>query len=222
MSSQAIIEKTRAYVEQKFTGEGSGHDYWHMYRVWQLARHIAQSEPSANPLVVELGALLHEFTDTKFVSDDGSMGEQEIATWLESIDVNKTTILEVLGAIRNTSFSSSIGKDAKVHEHKNIAAKIVSDADKLDSMGTIGIARTFAYGGNRQRQIYDPARQPEHYTDAIAYHKSDSPSINHFYEKLLLLKDHMLTKAGKQMAQHRHDVMEQFLAEFYDEWDGKL
>jgi len=221
MSNEAIIEKTCAFVEQKFSGEGSGHDYWHMYRVWQLARRIAQSETAADPFVVELAALLHEFTDTKFVDDGGRAGEQEIITWLESNDVSNTTISQVLVGIKNTSFSSSIGAGSGTQELQNIAAQIVSDADKLDALGAIGIARTFAYGGNKHRQMYDPARPPEQYADATAYHQSDSPSINHFYEKLLLLKDRMFTETGKKIAQARHEYMEQFLAEFYDEWDGK-
>jgi len=221
MSNQEIIEKTRAFVEQKFTADGSGHDYWHMHRVWKLAGHIADNEPTADRFVVELAALLHDLTDTKLTSGDTSLGEQQIIAWLESIAVNKTTILSVLHAIQDTSFSSTIGASNSSAGLSKIEAKIISDADKLDAIGAIGIARAFAYGGSKNRKIHDPARQTDTYKDAQAYHENDTPTINHFYEKLLLLKDRMHTETGKQMALARHKYMEQFLAEFYAEWDGK-
>ena len=218
MNFQQIIEKTRQYIEQKFGNEGSGHDYWHMYRVWQLARHIARGEKDADMFTVELAALLHDVADWKFHDGDVEAGPRAARVWLESQKVGEEVIAQVEEIIRTVSFKGANIPSAM----KTIEGKIVHDADKLDAIGAVGIARTFTYGGARQRTLYDPAKKPQPHDTAEAYLQENGTTINHFYEKLLLLKDRMYTKTGREMAQHRHEVMEQFLDEFYAEWDGKL
>jgi len=217
MTNAEIIEQTRDFVEKKFTSEGSGHDYWHMYRVWQLAKHIAASEHNVDMFTLELAALLHDIADWKFHDGDEEAGPRAAREWLEQLDVDNTVIEHIEDIIRNVSF-----KGANVETNlKTIEGKIVHDADKLDAIGAMGIARTFAYGGSKGRPIYDPNISPKQHDTFEAYKKNDAPTINHFYEKLLLLKDRMYTKTGKQLAQHRHTMMEAFLEEFFAEWEGK-
>jgi len=217
MTNAEIIEQTRDFVEKKFTSEGSGHDYWHMYRVWQLAKHIAASEHNVDMFTLELAALLHDIADWKFHDGDEEAGPRAAREWLEQLDVDNTVIEHIEDIIRNVTF-----KGANVETNlKTIEGKIVHDADKLDAIGAMGIARTFAYGGSKGRPIYDPNISPKQHDTFEAYKKNDAPTINHFYEKLLLLKDRMYTKTGKQLAQHRHTMMEAFLEEFFAEWEGK-
>lgn len=214
---QAIIQKTKNHVEQLFTGEESGHDWWHMYRVWKLAQHIATTEPTADPFIVELGALLHDIADWKFHDGDMEAGPQAARAWLETLNVPENDIKTVEEIVRNVSY-----RGAHVTQTMDsLEGKIVSDADKLDALGAIGIARTFAYGGSHGRPLYDPTIKPVQHTSFEAYKNSNSPSINHFYEKLLLLKDKLHTPGARAIAQHRHQLMEDFLAEFYNEWEGK-
>lgn len=216
-AQQHLVSKTANFIEQRMRGEGSGHDWWHAYRVWQTAKTLAQSEKEANHFIVELGALLHDIADWKFHDGDFEAGPQATRTWLESIAVDEPIILAVEEIVRNTSF-----KGAKVSvQHSSIEAKIVSDADKLDAIGAIGIARTFAYGGSKNRAIYDPDIKPVEHVTFEAYKNSDGPTINHFYEKLLLLKDQLETESGRKLAGHRHSYMQQFLDEFYAEWKGE-
>jgi uncharacterized protein len=218
MTSRDYVTKTAKFVEARFSGESSGHDWWHMHRVWQLARHINKTEPQADSLTVELAALLHDIADWKF--HDGSMeaGPKAAREWLEGIGVHEVTIAHVENIVRNVSF-----KGAGVASNmETIEGQIIHDADKLDAMGAIGISRTFAYGGANSREIYNPAIKPSEHATFKAYKSDAGPTINHFYEKLLLLKDRMYTKAGKKMAEHRHQFMMQYLKEFYSEWDGKL
>lgn len=217
MSEEQVILKTKDFIKEKFSVEGSGHDYWHMYRVWQLAKHIAKQEDNVNTFDLELAALLHDIADWKFHDGDEEAGPRAAREWLESLDVNDKTIKHVEDIIRNLSF-----KGANVETKLDtIEGQIVHDADKLDAIGAIGIGRTFAYGGAKGRSMHDPNIKPEQHNTAEAYKSSAGPTINHFYEKLLLLKDRMFTKTGKAMAKHRHKVMEQFLEEFYVEWEGK-
>lgn len=220
MNHEAAIEKTREFVERKFGGDTSGHDWWHMYRVWQLAKTIAKGEKAANGFVVELAALLHDVADAKVATTEAA-GRQEIRDWLEQLKVDHDVIEQVLGAVQNIAFSSTIGVSPEDRPTLSLEAQIISDADKLDAIGAIGIARVFAYGGNKGHMLYDPNRPPETYDSAEAYHGNDPPSINHFHEKLFLLKDRLHTATAKQLAEHRHQYMEQFLAEFHAEWDGK-
>lgn len=217
MTHAKIIAKTQEFLKEKFAAESSGHDYWHMYRTWQLAKRLAAAEPTADMLTVELAALLHDIADWKFTDGDEEAGPKAAREWLEGLGVDNSVIVHIEGIIRNVSF-----KGAKVaSELATIEGKIVHDADKLDAIGAIGIGRTFAYGGAMGRPMHDPERPAEQHASFEAYKNSNSPTINHFYEKLLLLKDRMFTKTGKELAQHRHKVMEQFLREFFAEWDGK-
>jgi len=217
MDRAEIIERTRAFLEKKFNDESSGHDYWHMYRVWQLAKHIEKSEKNVDMFILELAALLHDIADWKFHNGDEEAGPRAAREWLESLNVDNAVIEHIEDIIRNVSF-----KGANVETKlKTIEGKIVHDADKLDAIGAIGIGRTFAYGGSKGRPMHDPLTAAAQHTTFEAYKNSNGPTINHFYEKLLLLKDRMFTKTGKEMAQHRHNVMEEFLGEFLAEWDGK-
>lgn len=217
MDKAEIIEQTRAFLEEKFNDESSGHDYWHMYRVWQLAKRIAKSEAGVDMFTLELAALLHDVADWKFHDGDEEAGPQAARDWLEGLNVDNAVIEHIEGIIRNVSF-----KGANVETKlKTIEGQIVHDADKLDAIGAIGIGRAFAYGGSKGRPMHDPHTAAVQHDTFEAYKNSNSPTINHFYEKLLLLKDRMFTKTGKELAQHRHKVMEEFLEEFLTEWDGK-
>jgi uncharacterized protein len=217
MSDQSIIQKTAEYIEQKFTGEASGHDWWHIYRVWKMAQHLCQMEPAANQEIVELAALLHDIADWKFNNGDDTAGPKAARVWLEQNHLPETSITSICDIIENMSF-----KGAKVAAKSlSLEGQLVQDADRLDAIGAIGIARTFAYGGHAGRSMYNPNQKPHLHQTSDAYKHNTGPTINHFYEKLLLLKDRLNTDAAKQIAQHRHQVMELFLTEFYAEWDGK-
>lgn len=217
MGDKELISKTADYIKEKMLGEGSGHDWWHVYRVWQLAKTIADDEPEADTLVVELGALLHDIADWKFANGDLEAGPRAAREWLEKCGVNDETIQHIEDIVRDTSF-----KGAQVDLNlKTIESKIISDADKLDAIGAIGIARTFAYGGSKHRSMYEPDEKPVMHKTFEEYKNNQSHTINHFYEKLLLLKDLMQTKIGQEIAQSRHAYMENYLKEFFAEWDGK-
>jgi uncharacterized protein len=211
------IQQTADFVKRKFMAEGSGHDWWHMYRVWQMAKTIAKEEKNADLFVVELGALLHDIADWKFHDGSFEAGPQAAREWLASIKVEEAAIVQIEDIVRNVSFKGA-GVPSSM---KKIEGKIIHDADKLDAIGAIGIARTFAYGGAKDREMYDPAHKPELHTDFESYKNSASPTVNHFYEKLLLLKDIMYTDTAKRIAENRHEYMEKFLEEFYAEWDGE-
>lgn len=217
MTNTEVIEKTAAHLKEQFSTEASGHDWSHMYRVWQLAKHIAKTEPQADPFLTELGALMHDIADFKFHDGDEEVGPRVAREWLESLGVENAIIEHIQDIIRTVSF-----KGANVPSHMNsIEGWIVHDADKLDAIGAIGIARTFAYGGAKGRPMYDPEHPPEEYEDFEAYKNNNSPTINHFHEKLLLLKDIMHTAEAKKLAAARHNYMLAFLDEFHAEWDGK-
>jgi uncharacterized protein len=217
MNSAALIQKTAEFVKLKFSGEGSGHDWWHMYRVWQLAKTIGAQETGVDMFVVEMGALLHDIADWKFHAGDEEAGPKAARQWLESLGVNEAVIGHIEDIIRTVSF-----KGAGVASNmKTLEGKIIHDADKLDALGAIGVARTFAYGGARHRPIYDPNVKPDVHDSFENYKKNNGPSINHFYEKLLLLKERLYTDGAKQLADHRHAYMQEFLDEFYSEWNGQ-
>lgn len=216
MTNTEYIARTADFIKAKFSDEATGHDWWHMYRVWQLARHINKTE-KADRLVVELGALLHDIADWKFYEDEEE-GPRAARAWLESLGVDNTAIIHIEDIIRNVSF-----KGAKVKSKLSTKeGQIVHDADKLDAIGAIGIARAFAYGGANNRLMFDPDRKAVLHETFEAYKEDKTGTINHFHDKLLLLKDRMFTKTGKSIAQHRHDFMEQYLEEFYGEWEGNL
>ena len=213
---QKIIANTAEFVKQQFNGESTGHDWWHMYRVWQLSKAIMNTEPAADQYVVEHAALLHDIADWKFHDGDEEAGPRAAREWLLKQGAEEDVILHIEDIIRTISF-----KGAGVASNmKTIEGKIVHDADKLDAIGAIGIARTFAYGGANKRQMYDPELQPELHDSFDSYKKSGGPTLNHFYEKLLLLKDRMYTKKAQEIAQERHMFMESFLDEFHEEWKG--
>ncbi|MEO7364557.1 MAG: HD domain-containing protein [Candidatus Saccharimonadales bacterium] len=218
MSHDVIISQTADYVRAKFESEGTGHDWWHMYRVWQLSKTIAATEQNVDLFVVELAALLHDIADWKFHDGDEKIGPREARKWLTSKQVSNSVIEHVEDIIRTVSF-----KGAGVPSNmKTIEGKIVHDADKLDALGAVGIARTFAYGGANGRGLYDPADKVTLHQDFESYKQNNGASLNHFYEKLLLLKDRMYTEAAKELAAGRHQYMEGYLQRFHDEWAGKL
>ncbi len=211
-----LINDTIQFVKQTLANAEGGHDYWHVYRVWKLSKQIASKEPEADLLTVELGALLHDIADSKFHDGNEETGPKLASDFLHKQKVDHKTIEHVLNIIRYISFKNSF--EEQIFTSKEL--QIVQDADRLDAIGAIGIARTFNYGGHKNREIYNPAIKPETNLTKEKYKKSNAPTINHFYEKLLLLKDKMNTKTGKQMAKHRHEYMVQFLEEFYSEWQG--
>ncbi|OVE78486.1 phosphohydrolase [bacterium G20] len=217
MKNQQTVDKTAAFIKEKFMNEYSGHDWWHMYRVWQLAKHIAKEEKGPDVLVVELAALLHDIADFKFYDGDLEAGPKAARQWLRSLKVDDKTIAHVEDIIRNISFK---GAGVKLNL-KTLEGQIVHDADKLDAIGAIGLARVFAYSGVKGIPIFHPEIDPTLHTSFEEYKHNSSTSINHFHEKLLLLKDRMFTKTGKQMAAHRHKYLQDFLEEFHKEWNGK-
>jgi|SRR5260221_369897 len=217
MDNSNIVKRTKDYVEKTLSGEGSGHDWWHILRVWNIAKTISKKE-KADLFVVELAALLHDIADWKFNDGDEMAGARVSRKWLESLNVDQEVIYHVCNIIATSSFKGAGVKS----EMKTIEGKIVQDADRLDAIGAIGIGRTFAYGGHKDREMYNPNIKPQLHDTAEKYKNNNSPTLNHFYEKLLLLKDLMNTKTAKQMAKKRHTYMEEFLKQFLAEWDGKI
>ena len=216
MEQEEIIQNAVLYVQESLAHAEAGHDWWHIYRVWQLSKTIAVGE-EGSLFVVELGALLHDIADSKFYGGDEELGPQKARVFLESLQLDASVITAVEMIIRNISFKG--GNEAQ--SFKSIELDIVQDADRLDAMGAIGIARTFHYGGYKNRELYNPAVAPNLNMSKEEYKQSNAPTLNHFYEKLLLLKDRMNTTTGKAMAEQRHLFMEQFLAEFLGEWEGR-
>ena len=215
--NSAIIQNTIDFVKKSLIYAEGGHDWFHIERVYNNARHIASSE-EADPLVVALGALLHDIADSKFHNGDEEVGPKTARDFLQRQQVQPAVIEHVVKIIENISF-----KGGKVpRDFNSIELDIVQDADRLDALGAIGIARTFNYGGFKGRALYDPSIPPNLHMTKEEYKASTAPTINHFYEKLLLLKDRMNTVTGRQMAEERHRFMETFLQQFYLEWKGEL
>lgn len=215
MNKESTIKKTANYVKQKLSGEGSGHDFWHVYRVWQMAIFLAKKE-KADLFVVQLAALLHDIADWKF-NDNNKKGSILSEKLLKELKVDQKIINQVCHIVDEISFKGA-GVKNKI---KSIEGLVVQDADRLDAIGAIGIARAFTYGGYKQREMYNPDKKYKLHKTFVSYKKNKSTSINHFYEKLLLLKDLMNTKTAKKIAQRRHEIMEQYLREFYQEWEAK-
>ena len=207
-----IIETTVAFVQETLAHAEGGHDWFHIERVWKLSQKIAKTE-NVNLQVVELGALLHDIADAKFYNGDESVAPKKTREFLESIKVESQIIEQVVAIVQHISFKG--GNFTSTYFSLELA--VVQDADRLDALGAIGIARAFHYGGFKNRQIYNPNILPNLNMDKETYKKSTAPTLNHFYEKLLLLKDRMNTATGKQMAEERHVFMEQFLEQFYKE-----
>lgn len=212
MTHQEIVAKTIAFVRQALKDAEGGHDWWHIQRVWTNAKHIAQTE-RADLLLVELAALLHDIADSKFNNGDEEVGPKLAGDFLNSIGVDKGIVFNVQQIIRHISFKASFDKNS----FKSIELDIVQDADRLDALGAIGIARTFNYGGFKGREIYNPEIEPNLSMTKEEYKNAAAPSINHFYEKLLLLKDKMNTETGKKLAEQRHNFMLNYLDQFYSE-----
>lgn len=216
MDKKAIIKKTEEHVRKTLEGESSGHDWWHTYRVWKTASSIGKRE-KADLFVVQLAALLHDIADWKFHSGDDSVGPKVAREWLEKMRVEEETVSHVCEIMGKISF-----KGAKVKSEMGTKeGMIVQDADRLDAIGAIGIARCFAYGGHKGREMHSPTARPQMHESFDQYKNNKSSSINHFHEKLLLLKDLMNTETAKRMAGERHKFMEQFLDRFHMEWEGK-
>ncbi|MFN8300541.1 MAG: HD domain-containing protein [Chitinophagales bacterium] len=216
MEQQELIARTVAYVQQELQHAEGGHDWFHIERVWRTAKTLSEGEP-VNRQVVELGALLHDIADSKFHNGDEEIGPRKAQTFLEAQGVDNQTVDAVINIIKNIGFKGS--KEKRVNLSPELA--LVQDADRLDAIGAIGIARAFNFGGFKGRELYNPSIPPNLNMSKEEYKKSTAPTINHFYEKLLLLKDLMNTEPGKRMAEHRHQFMEQYLDQFYREWEGK-
>lgn len=214
--STTLIEQTIGFVKQSMSANDSGHNWFHIERVWKTARTIALGE-QVNLLVVELAALLHDIADSKFHNGDETIGPRMANEWLLQQNVPADIREQVVNIVAHISFKG--GNQADTFFSPELA--VVRDADRLDAIGALGIARAFHYGGFKNREIYDPAIPPDLQMSREDYKKNTAPTINHFYEKLLLLKDRMHTETGKQMAIQRHLFMEQFLEQFYQEWEGK-
>ena len=216
MTPQNLINDTIAYVKKELENAEGGHDWFHIERVYKNAVLIANGE-NCDILIVQLGALLHDIADSKFHDGDETLGPKKARLFLESKNVPENTIAHLVNIIENISFKG--GHEAK--KFSSLELDIIQDADRLDAIGAIGIARTFNYGGFKNRAIYNPKINPNLHMSKEEYKNSDAPTINHFYEKLLLLKDKMNTKTGKEIAAQRHEFMELFLDQFYDEWNGE-
>lgn len=217
MDNEKIIRETVLFVKKELEGKESGHDWWHIYRVWNTAKKIALVE-GADLFIVELAALLHDIADRKLNNGDEQLGLRRVRTYLTSCIDDTTLVNTILHIIETYSYTSQL-KSGKGMD--TLEGKIVQDADRLDALGAIGIARTFNYGGHAGRPLFDPSKHAQKNISASQYVNSLSPSINHFYEKLLLLKDLMNTKTAKKIAEERHMYMEGFLRQFYKEWNGE-
>lgn len=217
MTENDIIEATIAFVKKKLQGAEGGHDWFHIERVFNNAKLIAQAE-EVDSLVVGLGALLHDIADAKFHEGDETIGPKMAADFLVSLKVEQRIIDHVVQIIENISFKSSLEKNK--NRYNSVELQVVQDADRLDAIGAIGIARAFNYGGFKNRELHNPDIPPNLNMTKEEYKKSTAPTINHFYEKLLLLKEKMNTDTGKKLAVKRHQYMLEYLEQFDAEWNG--
>ena len=216
MTNTQIIEETIAFVKEILKGAEGGHDWFHIQRVFKNTLLIAKDE-KVDVLVVSLGALLHDIADAKFNGGDETVGPKMASEFLKSLEVDKKIVDHVVKIIENISYKSSLDSK-KLFTSKEL--QVVQDADRLDAIGAIGIARAFNYGGFKNRELYNPEIAPNLQMTKEEYKKSKAPTINHFYEKLLLLKDKMNTESGKKLAEKRHEFMLDYLEQFYKEWNG--
>lgn len=212
MNQTEIINKTGEFVKATLQNAEGGYDWWHTKRVRNMSLYLAKIE-KADPFIVELAALLHDIADSKFNNGNEEAGPLKAREFLESLNVEEKIIVQIENIIMNISFKSPKNSS----EYSTIEFKIVQDADRLDAMGAIGIARAFNYGGFKNRPIYDPDIKPNLRMSKKVYKKSNPPTINHFYEKLLLLKDLMNTETAKKIAERRHKFMKKYLDEFFKE-----
>ena len=212
-----LIQNTIAFVKRELSDAEGGHDWFHIQRVFNTSKLLLQHE-EGDSLVVQLAALLHDIADPKFHNGNEPIGPQTARDFLETQQVSHETTAHVVNIIRHMSFKNSLEQDGETFTSKEM--DIVQDADRLDAIGAIGIARAFNYGGFKNRELYNPAIPPNLNMTKEEYKKSKAPTINHFYEKLLLLKDGMRTPTGKKLAEKRHQFMLDYLEQFYKEWDG--
>jgi len=215
-NSQRIISNTISFVKNELKNAEGGHDWFHIERIYKNALHISETE-EVNPLIVALAALLHDIADSKFHNGDESVGPKKALAYLKTQEVSEEICIHVVKIIENISFKG--GNKTQNFHSKEI--DVVQDADRLDALGAIGISRAFNYGGFKNRMLYNPEITPNLHMTPTEYKASEAPTINHFYEKLLLLKDRMNTKTGRRIASERHQFMELFLAQFYSEWKGE-
>jgi uncharacterized protein len=216
MASKVLIEATKIFVKKELANAEGGHDWFHILRVFNNALLISKNE-NVDRLVVALGALLHDIADSKFHKGDETVGPKKAREFLFKHDVDSVVIEHVVKIIENISFKG--GNESQ--KFRSLELDVVQDADRLDAIGAIGIARCFNYGGFKNRVLFDPAVKPNLKMTKEEYKASTAPTINHFYEKLLLLKDKMNTKSGRQIAEKRHQFIELYLNQFYAEWDGE-
>ena len=215
MNDQSVIDAAVQHIREQFKNDSSGHDWWHIYRVWRMAVRLAEAE-GADLYVVQLAALLHDIADWKFHDGDLTAGPRAARLWLAGQAVPAATIDHVCDIIAQLSYKGA----GVATDMPTLEGRVVQDADRLDAIGAVGIARAFAYGGHAGRLLYDPEHPPEQHASALAYRNSRGPTINHFHEKLLLLKERMQTATGKQLAAQRHTYMEGYLDQFHAEWEG--
>jgi uncharacterized protein len=213
VDQQTVLAEATAFVREELARDSGGHDWWHIARVTALARRIADEE-GADAFICELAALLHDVADEKIAGDEVA-GQAKVRGWLEEHGVEVETIERVMEIIGTMSFGGG-NRPAM----RTLEGRVVQDADRLDALGAIGIARTFAFGGSRGRALYEPDESAREYRSQAEYHASTSSTINHFYEKLLLLKDRMNTNYARRLAAARHRYMQAFLDEFAAEWEG--
>ena len=209
MEKDIIINKTRAFVKDKLQNEGSGHDWFHIERVYNLATYLCKKE-NGDEFIIKMAVLLHDIDDWKFSNNNNTTKD-----FLQSLNIDTSSYNKIMNIINTISYKGGIENSAQ----HDIEGKIVQDADRLDAMGAIGIARTFTYGGNKNRLIYNPSIKPKEFNSLEEVKNSNNHTINHFYEKLLKLKNLMNTDTAKQIAEERHKFMELFLDEFYYEWN---
>ena len=219
MTDTEIIEATIAFVKETLIGAEGGHDWFHIQRVFNNTILIAKHE-NVDVLTASLGALLHDIADAKFHDGDATIGPKMAVAFLSALPIERATIDHVVKIIENISFKNSLG-GAKETSFNSKELQVVQDADRLDAIGAIGIARAFNYGGYKNRELYNPDIPPRLHLTKEEYKKSSTPTINHFYEKLLLLKDKMNTKTGKKLAEKRHQFLLDYLEQFYAEWRGQ-
>lgn len=217
MIDLVLIEATKAFVKKELANAEGGHDWFHIERVFNNALLISKGE-NVNAKIVALGALLHDIADSKFHNGDDTIGPKKARTFLFKQNVDSVVIEHVVNIIKNISFSSNIGK---TNTFNSLELQVVQDADRLDAIGAIGIARAFNYGGFKNRAIYNPDIKPNLNMTKAEYKASTAPTVNHFYEKLLLLKDTINTKTGKKIAKERHNYMVSFLEQFFAESNGE-
>lgn len=215
MNEAEMIQKTAEYVKAEFSSDASGHDWWHIYRVWKTAEAICERE-GGRLFLVQLAALLHDLDDWK-LHPSASSEPERAAAWLRQMGVEENTARQICEIIVKLSFKGAGVPD----EMPNLEGQIVQDADRLDAIGAVGIARAFAYGGHKGRALFDPSEPPTLHQSFEQYKNNQGHTINHFYEKLLLLRERMNTAAARQIADQRHAYMEAYLAQFMLEWEGR-